>query len=177
MLYVGAYLAAGFVFSGAIGALVSGYHAAGRVVTWISVAAVVGYLGYQVWIWRKARALPPVPMVSPAEAARALSADSCVIYDVRSHNYYDRDAVRVKGSQRLDPHALHRWEEGILTDRHVYLYCTCIRQATSAHVARVLLKKSVRAAVIEGGLRAWTKTGLPLEPVPFEEVASLPVFD
>jgi membrane protein DedA with SNARE-associated domain/rhodanese-related sulfurtransferase len=176
-LYIGAYLAAGFLFSGALHALTAGYRAAGQFVTWIVIGAVVGYLGFQAWSWIKARALPPVPMVSPAEASGALSSDSAVIYDVRSHGYYDRDSMRMRGSRRLDPHALHRWEETLPGDRQVYLYCTCIRQATSAHVARLLLKKGVRAAVIEGGLRAWKKVGLPLEPVPQEEIAALPVFD
>ena len=176
-LYVGAYLAAGYIFSGAIGALVSGYHAAGRLLTWILVGAVVGYVGYQVWIWKKARALPPVPLVSPSDAANAVFSEAAVIYDVRSHSYYDPNAVRVKGSQRLDPHGFHRWEHGIPADRTVFLYCTCIRQATSAHVARLLLENGVPAAVIEGGLDAWTKVGLPLEPVPTDEIAALPVFD
>ncbi len=157
--------------------MIKGYHVAGSVVSWTLIGIAAAYLGYQFWIWRKARALSPVPMVSPAEAARALSSETAVIYDVRSHNYYDRAAVRVRGSRRLDPHALHQWEEGVPADVDVYLYCTCIRQATSAHVARLLLKKGVRAAVIEGGLRAWTKVGLPLEPVPSEEIAVLPVFD
>jgi membrane protein DedA with SNARE-associated domain len=176
-LYIGTYLSAGYLFSGAIGALISGYHAAGRVLNWVLIALVVGYVGYQVWVWRKARAMPPVPLVSPADAAQAIFSEAAVIYDVRSHSYYDPDAVRVKGSTRLDPHGLHRWQDGIPADRTVFLYCTCVRQATSAHVARLLLEKGVPAAVIEGGLEAWTKVGLPLEPVPSEEISALPVFD
>jgi 3-mercaptopyruvate sulfurtransferase SseA len=55
-----------------------------------------------------------------------------------------------------------------------------VRQATSTKVARelqtMLLGKSVRVTVIEGGLRAWVKAGLPVEEVPAEEVTNLPVF-
>ena len=39
------------------------------------------------------------------------------------------------------------------------------------------LEKGVRVAVIKGGLRAWKKAGLPLEPVPPEEMTKLPLFD
>jgi membrane protein DedA with SNARE-associated domain/rhodanese-related sulfurtransferase len=177
VLYVGVWLAAGYVFSGAIGALIAGFHAAGHLVSWTLIAIVVSYLLYQAWAFRKARRLPPVPLVSPSDAAHAMSSEAAVIYDVRSHSYYDRDAMRVRGSRRLDPHGMHRWEDGIPADRTVFLYCTCVRQATSAHVARLLLEKGVPAAVIEGGLDAWKKVGLPIEPVPVEEIAALPVFD
>jgi rhodanese-related sulfurtransferase len=44
-------------------------------------------------------------------------------------------------------------------------------------VARELQKKGVDVAVIKGGLRAWKKAGLPLEPVPADEIAALPAFD
>jgi rhodanese-related sulfurtransferase len=60
------------------------------------------------------------------------------------------------------------------------VYCTCARQTTSTRVARelqnILQQKHVRVAVIKGGLRAWAKAGLPMEPVPSDEMAILPVF-
>ena len=34
-----------------------------------------------------------------------------MIYDVRSHGYYDRKATRVKGSTRLEPNALGQFEQ------------------------------------------------------------------
>jgi rhodanese-related sulfurtransferase len=43
-------------------------------------------------------------------------------------------------------------------------------------VAQRLLERGVRTAVIKGGLRAWKKAGLPLEPIPVEEMAELPLF-
>jgi hypothetical protein len=61
------------------------------------------------------------------------------------------------------------------------VYCTCVRQATSTRVARelqkMLLGKKVRVTVIQGGLRAWVRAGLPVEDVPPGEVAMLPAFD
>ena len=63
-------------------------------------------------------------------------ADGALIYDVRSHGYLDRKAIRISGSTRLNPHTLHREKNGI------------------------------RVAVIKGGLRAWRKAGLPVEALP-----------
>jgi rhodanese-related sulfurtransferase len=44
-------------------------------------------------------------------------------------------------------------------------------------VAFLLREKGLIATAIKGGLTAWKKAGLPLEPVPSAELAALPVFD
>jgi 3-mercaptopyruvate sulfurtransferase SseA len=77
----------------------------------------------------------------------------------------------------LEPNALHQFDEKIAAGTPVYLYCTCVREATSARVAQMLQKKGVHTTVIKGGLRAWKKAGLPLETVPPGEIEALPGFD
>ena len=179
VIYVGAYFALGFLFSDALGAMVHGYQAAGRILGAIILALVAAYLLYLLWLWLKQRGLPPVTLADPAEAERA-SQGGAVIYDVRSHGYFDSKATRIRGSRRLDPNALNQPDTPLPGERAIYLYCTCARQATSARVARELqvkLKgKAVRIAVIRGGLRAWTRAGLPVEPVPAADMAALPLF-
>jgi membrane protein DedA with SNARE-associated domain/rhodanese-related sulfurtransferase len=174
-LYIGACFAVGFVFSGALTAVTRGYHAFGRVVGWGIVSLVAVYVLFQVWLWMKARKLIAVPIAIPSAAARAM-AEGAWICDVRSHGYFDAKATRIKGSRRLDPNALNQTKTEFPPDQDLYLYCTCVREATSARVARELQQKGIRVAVIKGGLRAWKKAGLPLEPVPPGEVASLPAF-
>jgi membrane protein DedA with SNARE-associated domain len=176
-LYIGTYFSVGFLFSGALGAITKNYMAFGRGLTWLLIAAVAGYVGSQIWLWRKARALRTVPFVTPVEAARALSAEGALVYDVRSHGYYDRKATRVQGAKRLEPNGINQVELEIPPGTPVYLYCTCLRDATSTRVAHHLLERGLRVAVIQGGLRAWKKAGLPLESVPIEEMADLPLFD
>jgi rhodanese-related sulfurtransferase len=130
---------------------------------------------FQVALWMKARRLLAVPSAIPSEAARAM-ADGAWICDVRSHGYFDAKATRIKGSRRLDPNALNQRETEFPPDQDVYLYCTCVREATSARVARELQPRGIRVAVIKGGLRAWKKAGLPLEAVPPAEMALFPTF-
>jgi membrane protein DedA with SNARE-associated domain/rhodanese-related sulfurtransferase len=179
VLYVGAYFAVGFLFSNALGAMVQGYQAAGRILGAIIIALIAAYLLYLLWLWLKQRGLPPVTLADPTEAERA-SQGGAVIYDVRSHGYFDPKATRIRGSRRLDPNALNQPDTALPGEQAIYLYCTCARQATSARVARELqvkLKgKTVRIAVIRGGLRAWTRAGLPVEPVPPADMAALPLF-
>jgi membrane protein DedA with SNARE-associated domain/rhodanese-related sulfurtransferase len=177
VLYAGAYLTVGWIFSDVLEVVTRGYRMFGSALGWVVIAVVAVYLGFVIRAWITARALRSIPFVTPADAAIALTADSARIYDVRSHNYYDSKATRIKGSRRLDPNALHQVDEQFPADTQVYLYCTCIREATSARVARLLIEKGVHSAVIKGGLRAWKKAGLPLEPVPPDEIAALPGFN
>jgi membrane protein DedA with SNARE-associated domain/rhodanese-related sulfurtransferase len=176
VLYVGSYFGVGFVFSGALDAVTRGYHAASAILGWVVIALIAGYLGFRMWLWLKERTLTPVPLAAPAEVARELAAGAPV-YDVRSHGYFDAKAVRIRGSRRLEPHSLNQPRVEVPREGRVYVYCTCARQATSTRVARELWKKGARVAVIKGGLRAWSKAGLPVEPVPREEMAALPIFE
>jgi len=177
ILYIGTWFGVGYLFSGALEVITKGYHAFGQIVGWLVLAAIAVYIIFQVRMWRKSWTQPPVPVVRPELAAGALSSDSAVVYDVRSHGYYDAKAMRIQGSRRLEPNAIHQVDGEILTDKQVYLYCTCIRDATSSRIARTLLEKGVNCSVIEGGLRAWKKAGLPMEPVPSQEIVLLPVFE
>jgi membrane protein DedA with SNARE-associated domain/rhodanese-related sulfurtransferase len=179
LLYTGSYLLVGFVFSGALEVVTRGYDSAGRIVGWLVLALLIAYLLFRVWLWVKGRALSAVPFAPPEEAAREL-ATGAPVYDVRSHGYFDPKATRIQGSRRLDPNALHQSDAEMPEEGRVFVYCTCVRQATSTRVARelqkMLLGKNVRVTVIQGGLPAWIKAGLPVEDVPPEEVANLPVF-
>jgi membrane protein DedA with SNARE-associated domain/rhodanese-related sulfurtransferase len=177
LIYIGSYFTVGYLFSDVLGAVLKGYRTFGQVLGWILGIAVVAYVAFQVWMWRKSRSRRFRRYVQPAEAYRAWSAGSAVLYDVRSHGYYDRKAMRIQGSKRLEPNAIHQSTEEFPPGKHIYLYCTCVREATSARVAQELREKGVISAVIEGGLRGWKKAGLPLEPVPEDEVSALPVFD
>jgi membrane protein DedA with SNARE-associated domain/rhodanese-related sulfurtransferase len=176
-LYLGAYFTVGYAFSNAIGAITKGYKAFGHLLGFVFAGLAVSYFGWQVWMWLRARAMEPVPSISPREAAGALSNGSAVVYDVRSHGYYERNAVRIQGSKRLEPTAIRRESPEVPEGRKVLVYCTCVRQATSAQVARELLEKGTPCAVIVGGLREWKKAGLPVESVPDHEMAALPAFN
>ncbi len=180
LLYSGSYLTVGFLFSGALEAVTRGYDSAGRIIGGIILALLIGYILFRLWLWARARTLSAVPFAHPHDAARDL-ATGAPVYDVRSHGYFDPKATRIQGSRRLDPNALHQSGAEMPESGNVFVYCTCVRQATSTRVARelqtMLLGKNVRVMVIQGGLRAWMKAGLPVEDVPPEEVASLPAFE
>jgi membrane protein DedA with SNARE-associated domain/rhodanese-related sulfurtransferase len=180
LLYIGACFGVGYIFSDALDSVMRGYDSAGRVLSWIAVALVVVFLLFRVWLWTKGRAAGAVRFAEPEDAAREMAAGA-LVYDVRSHGYFDPKAMRIQGSRRLDPNALHQSSVSLPADGNFFVYCTCVRQATSERVAQELQKildgKRARVTVIRGGLRAWLKAGLPVEEVPAEEVTSLPAFE
>jgi hypothetical protein len=91
----------------------------------ILVTAVLAYIAVQVWMWQKSRAWRSVPFVLPADAARAVADGMGVIYDVRSHGYYDSNAVRIQGSIRMDPNNIHQFHgPDVPEGKQPFLYCT-----------------------------------------------------
>jgi membrane protein DedA with SNARE-associated domain/rhodanese-related sulfurtransferase len=174
-LYIFAYFSVGFIFSGALEAVTRGYRTFGQWISWVIVGLVAGYVSLVLWRWIRQRALKAVSFAIPSEVADAVRAGA-FIYDVRSHGYLDRKAIRISGSRRLDPHTLHQSKEPLPSGQPIFVYCTCVREATSSRVARELEKSGIRVLVIKGGLRAWQRAGLPVEPVPLAEMAVLPAF-
>jgi membrane protein DedA with SNARE-associated domain/rhodanese-related sulfurtransferase len=175
-LYLLVYWGTGYLFSGFLGAITKRYAQFGNYAAWSLAALLVGYLGYRVLMVIRERNRGPVAMVSASEVARNVA--GVAVYDVRSHGYYEKNTMRIQGSARLEPNAMNQEtaDLSVPKDKEIILYCTCIREATSAKVARVLTKQGYKVSVLAGGFRAWKKAGLPLEPVPQSEIVQLPTF-
>jgi membrane protein DedA with SNARE-associated domain/rhodanese-related sulfurtransferase len=172
-IYIFTYFGIGYLFSDFLAAIMRGYSAAGGVAGWAVGLLIAGWIANRIRIWIKTRGEAPVPMLTPHQVAER---DNVLIYDVRSHGYYDEGTMRIKGSVRLEPNALTEQVEKLPAGHEIVLYCTCFREATATKVARELAKRGIPSAVIQGGLTAWKKAALPLEPVPSDEVVLLPKF-
>jgi membrane protein DedA with SNARE-associated domain/rhodanese-related sulfurtransferase len=178
-LYATTFLAVGFVFRDFLAAITRGFIVAGRAVEVSLVAAILVYMIYRLWIYRKHSVYRVVPRVQVRELARKLDSDeksNILLLDVRSHGYYDSGAERIKGSLRLEPNNFADEIKHLSRDKEIYLYCTCARDATSARVAHLLREQGFNAFVIVGGLGAWRKAGLPMEGVPGTDLVKMPTF-
>ncbi|HEX3836777.1 MAG TPA: rhodanese-like domain-containing protein [Steroidobacteraceae bacterium] len=176
-LYIGAYFVLGYLCSGAVTQVIRFYERFGHLTTAVVLILLTAYGLWLLWGSLRARRLGrAVPHAPAAIVARELKSGEALVFDVRSHGYFDSGAVRIPGSRRVDPNALRASLSEFAQDRQIYLYCTCARQATSVRVARELLKLGLRVAVIDGGLRGWRSAGLAVETVPPEELAALPLF-
>jgi membrane protein DedA with SNARE-associated domain/rhodanese-related sulfurtransferase len=173
-LYILVYWGAGYVFSDFLVSITRNYLQFSHYLGWTIALLIVGYMAWRAFLAFREQKRGPVTRVPVHEVARNI--EDVAIYDVRSHGYYDKEAVRIRGSIRLEPNALGQAAAQLPAGKKIFIYCTCTGDATSKRVARELAGQGHTVSVIAGGLRAWRKAGLPVEPVPADDIVQLPAF-
>jgi membrane protein DedA with SNARE-associated domain len=126
-LYTLTYLLVGYLSRDFLAAVLRGFHAAGRAMEAVVVAALLAYGIYRYIQYRKNKTYSIVPRVQVEELARRLASEDAVrvqIVDVRSHGYYDSGAARIKNSIRIEPNNLEEEIKNLPRDKDIYLYCT-----------------------------------------------------
>jgi membrane protein DedA with SNARE-associated domain len=125
-LYSLTYLLLGYISRDFLVVVLNSFHAAGRVMEVVVVAALVTYAIYRGALFSKHRVYRVVPRVQVQELAARLAVDAgrVQIVDVRSHGYYDRGAERILGSIRIEPNNLEEEIKNLSHDKDIYLYCT-----------------------------------------------------
>jgi membrane protein DedA with SNARE-associated domain len=121
------YLLVGYLSRDFLAALLRGFHAAGRAMEVVVVAALVVYAIYRVVQYRKHKMYRVVPRVQVQELAARLASEDASrvqIVDVRSHGYYDSGSARIKNSIRIEPNNLEEEIKNLPQGKDIYLYCT-----------------------------------------------------
>lgn len=127
LVYSLTYLLVGYVSRDFLAALLRGFHAAGRAMEGVIVAALTVYAIYRIVQYRKNKTYSVVPRIQVEELARRLSSQDAgrvQIVDVRSHGYYDSGSSRIKNSIRIEPNNLEEEIKNLPKDKDIYLYCT-----------------------------------------------------
>jgi membrane protein DedA with SNARE-associated domain len=127
LLYSVSYLVVGFLSRDFLAAVLRGFHAAGRAMEAVVIAALLVYAIYRAVQYLKHRSYRVVPRVQAEELAERLAlegGDQIRIVDVRSHGYYDSGAERIRGSIRIEPNNLEEEIKDLPKDKDIYLYCT-----------------------------------------------------
>lgn len=127
LVYAITYLSVGYLSRDFLHAILSGFHAAGRVMEAVILAALMVYAIYRIVQFRKHTAYSVVPRIQVQELAARLASEEAgrvLIVDVRSHGYYDSGAARIKGSIRIEPNNLEEEIKNLPKDKDIYLYCT-----------------------------------------------------
>jgi membrane protein DedA with SNARE-associated domain len=127
ILYTGAYLMVGYASRDFLAATLRSFHAAGRAMEVLVIAALIVYVIYRIVQVSKYRKYSIVPRVQVAELSARLASEDAIhvqIADVRSHGYYDIGAERIKGSIRIEPNNLEEEIKNLPKDKDIYLYCT-----------------------------------------------------
>jgi membrane protein DedA with SNARE-associated domain len=127
LLYSLSYLLLGYVSRDFLAVVLNSFHAAGRAMEVVIIAALLGYAIYRGVQFGKHRVYRVVPRVQVEELAARLASEErarVLIVDVRSHGYYDRGAERILGSIRIEPNNLEEEIKNLSQDKEIYLYCT-----------------------------------------------------
>jgi hypothetical protein len=127
LLYTVTYLLVGYVSRDFLAVILRGFHAAGRAMEIIVIAALVGYAIYrasQFQRHKKYRIMPRVQVQELAARLASTEANRVLIVDVRSHGYYDIGGERIAGSIRIEPNNLDEEIKNLPKDKDIYLYCT-----------------------------------------------------
>ena len=184
-LHVLTWTAVGFFLSRYIRAVTSALAVVGHVALGVVLLVLLGYAAMWCFVQLRDRRYKDVKRVSIEEVRHGLDNPNplrpIVIADVRSHGYYDPGMQRIKNSIRVEPNRLgfelDALRETLATECDIYVYCSCIRDATSVRIAHVMSQRGQHVKVIEGGLRGWLRADYPTEPVPSSEMRHLPRFD
>ncbi len=127
LLYSVTYLSVGYLSRDFLAATLSGFHAAGRTMEVVLIAAFLVYAIYRAIQFHKYREYDVVPRVQVQELAQRLTSEDAArvqIVDVRSHGYYDAGAERIHGSIRIEPNNLEVEIQTLPKGKDIYLYCT-----------------------------------------------------
>lgn len=97
--------------------------------------------------------------LSPARAAELLR-DGAQGIDVREQ--YERDAGHIANTRHIELERLPAEADTLDRDRPVVFYCRS--GSRSALAAQAFAAAGFDAHNLDGGLKAWVKEGLPIEP-------------
>jgi membrane protein DedA with SNARE-associated domain/rhodanese-related sulfurtransferase len=183
--YTTVWAVAGYLFSPFIHQIEGWVAGAGHILLALVAVLLFTYAIFWCVFHLKSRRLSGIERVPAIDLYSRLKEDDpdriVIIADVRSHGYYDPGMQRIKNSIRVEPNRLEEelvaLREFMAPECDIYLYCSCMREATSVRVAYLMNQQNCQTKVIEGGLRAWVKAGGELEPVPEGEIQRLPQFD
>lgn len=139
LLHVAAWLSVGYFLSPFIRRITDTLAVVGHVALGFVALAALGYLGTWVAIRWRDRKYRNVQKISAGDLIERLEnpdpSRPIVIADVRSHGYYDPGMQRIKNSIRVEPNRLlfelDALRETIAAECDIYVYCSCLRDATS----------------------------------------------
>jgi membrane protein DedA with SNARE-associated domain/rhodanese-related sulfurtransferase len=164
LLWSGAYVGIGFVFSGELDRIFRSLEFLGQGLA----VLVVGVLGaYLLWKWHNRQQLLKklrMARITPEELKERLDAgENMMIVDLRHSSEFDAEPQTIPGAVRMNPNELDRAHQLIPLDREVILYCSCPNEATAAQMAlRLRALGVVRIRPLAEGFEGWRKRRYPM---------------
>jgi len=165
LLWSGAYVSLGYIFSRQIESIIQRIGDVGGSVLAIVGAAAAIYLLTKYFQRRRFLNSIQVTRISVEDLkAKMDSGQPVILLDLRNTLDRDHDRVRIPGAFHMMPNFVDIGAREIKGKNEIIVYCSCPNEATSAKVAHQLLRTGLSAVYpLEGGLMAWRDRGYPVE--------------
>jgi membrane protein DedA with SNARE-associated domain/rhodanese-related sulfurtransferase len=171
VLWVGAYVAMGYLFSGELDRVAAHLAFLSRALFALLLVGLLLYIGQKylnrLQFLRKLR----IGRISPEELMQRMNRrEDITIIDLRYAMEVKSYPETIPGAVRIDAAELEEGFEAIPSDREVVLFCSCPNEATSAQMALRLRSLGItRIRPLAGGLAGWRNRGFPLQQLELEE--------
>jgi len=165
LLYGGAPLFAGYLFSNQIDQIVAALAHVGGGALGLMIGLVALYIAYKYWQrWSLLRELR-MARITVAELRQKLDdGENPFILDLRSSIELERDPAIIAGAVHVVLDELEARHREFPRDRDIIVYCSCPNEESSARVALLLQRKGfARVRPLLGGIDAWREGHNPLE--------------
>jgi membrane protein DedA with SNARE-associated domain/rhodanese-related sulfurtransferase len=164
VIWAGAYMAVGWVFSSQLELAVGYMEQLGSWAMALLVAAIGVYVGGKYISRRRFLRRLRIARMSPEELkAKMDGGQDVVVVDVRDRIDFEAEPTIIPGALHMAIDELDDRHHEIPRDREIVLYCTCPNEASSARVALILRGRGVeRVRPLTGGFRAWRDRGYPM---------------
>lgn len=164
IVWVGAYLAVGWLFSTQLAMVAAFIETLGSWALALLVAVIGGYVGWKYISRRRFLRRIRIARITPQELKRMLDAGQDVmVVDVREPVDFEAEPAIIPGALHLTTHELDERHREIPRGRDIVLYCTCPTESSSSRVALLLKLRGIeRVRPLAGGFHAWRDLGYPM---------------
>jgi len=175
MMWVGAAVTLGYVFSSEIDRVLDALANAGSVALMLVGSLLALYIVAK-W-WQRQRLLRTLRMarITVDQLNEAMAAGhEPVVVDVRSEASRLVDTRVIPGALLADVNSVDRIVGQVPVEAELIVYCTCPNEASAAVVAKALMAHGYkRVRPLLGGLDAWEEAGFPVDRLPGMEVVEI----
>jgi membrane protein DedA with SNARE-associated domain/rhodanese-related sulfurtransferase len=163
LLYCGAFLLLGYLFSNQIGQIAAIFDRIGGGLLEAFFVFLVLYLAYKYWDRQRLLRELRMAKVTVGELDKMLDAgENPFILDMRSVLELEQDPAIIRGAVHVAMEDLDKNHKEFPRDREIIVYCDCPNEESSAKTALVLRKKGfTRVRPLLGGIEAWRKANYP----------------
>jgi membrane protein DedA with SNARE-associated domain/rhodanese-related sulfurtransferase len=160
LLYVGAFILLGRVFSSQIYQITDALASVGKSALLLLAALILGYLGLK--YFQRQRILRSLRMarITVGELRqKQTSGEALVIIDVRQPGELRFDPTIIPGAWRVTVEELDKRVGEIPPDQEVVVYCSCPNEVSAARTALMLQSRGIkRVRPLLGGMDAWRQS-------------------